>query len=141
MEKISRPDLEQRALAAYFRAGAALSGSVQQPSPPETWEMEDGKLYVVLKNSYVVLAVYRVRNDGMLKGLKRWPSVLEDGTNKGVIKAARAANSCARVLANRMKTDPASVTDSDLSALREQSGETRLSLADQMLKIFDSKEG
>jgi len=29
--------------------------------------------YVVLKNGNGILAIYRVRNDGMLKRLKRWP--------------------------------------------------------------------
>jgi hypothetical protein len=34
----------------------------------------DGKRYAVLRdNSGGVLVAYRVRNDGMLKKLKRWP--------------------------------------------------------------------
>jgi hypothetical protein len=32
---------------------------------------------VVLRNNYRVLAVYRVTNRGILKGLKRWPKALE----------------------------------------------------------------
>ena len=36
-----------------------------------------GKKYVVLRNTRGVLAVYRVRNDRMLKRLKRWPDALE----------------------------------------------------------------
>ena len=39
----------------------------------------DGKLYVVLSNVRGTLAVYRVRNDGVLKGLKRWPKVVALG--------------------------------------------------------------
>ena len=35
-----------------------------------------GKDYVVLRNVRGVLKVYRVRNDGVLKGLKRWPAEL-----------------------------------------------------------------
>jgi hypothetical protein len=38
-----------------------------------------GKRYVVLRNTKGVLAVYRVRNDGILKGLRRWPAALEEG--------------------------------------------------------------
>lgn len=33
--------------------------------------------YVVLENVSGILAVYRVRNDGKLKGLRRWPAQLE----------------------------------------------------------------
>ena len=38
----------------------------------------DGREYVRLANVNGVLAVWRVRNDGMLKRLKRWPAELED---------------------------------------------------------------
>jgi hypothetical protein len=37
----------------------------------------DGRKYVVLRNVSGILCVYRVRTDGRLKGLKRWPSALE----------------------------------------------------------------
>ncbi len=39
----------------------------------------EGKHYVVLnlKNVNGILAVYRVRNTGVLKGLKRWPQEIE----------------------------------------------------------------
>jgi hypothetical protein len=36
-----------------------------------------GLSYVVLRNARGLLAVYRVRNDGMLKGLKRWPAEID----------------------------------------------------------------
>ena len=68
-------DLENRALAAYFRSAAKLGGSPNQPSPP-TIATVDGKQYVVLSNTKGILAVYRVRTDGVLKGLVRWPAEL-----------------------------------------------------------------
>ena len=65
------PNYLSRAMAAYFRAG-----NTTQPAN-DSQEMEvGGKTYVVLRNISGVLAVYRVRNDGVLKGLKRWPSAI-----------------------------------------------------------------
>lgn len=69
-------DLLQRAMAAYFRhyPGASMN----QPDSTASGETEhDGKQYVVLRNVDGVLAVYRVRQDGMLKRLKRWPAEIE----------------------------------------------------------------
>ena len=37
------------------------------------------KAYVALRNGSDTLAVYRVRNDGMLKRLRRWPAAVEEG--------------------------------------------------------------
>lgn len=68
MAKIDEADLTRRALAAYFRSGGTL-----QPSNTSGVRKAKGKLYIVLSNAKGILAVYRVRNDGMLKGLKRWP--------------------------------------------------------------------
>lgn len=34
----------------------------------------NGREYVVLRNANGILAVYRIRNDGMLKALRRWPA-------------------------------------------------------------------
>ena len=68
-------DLENRALAAYFRSAAKQIGSPMQPSKP-TIATVDGKQYVVLSNTKGILAVYRVRTDGVLKGLVRWPAEL-----------------------------------------------------------------
>jgi hypothetical protein len=75
MNKITADDdeLVRRAFAAYFRAGA----SVSQPSGASHVAVHNGKLYVVLHNSGGILAVYRVRNNGALKGLRRWPAALE----------------------------------------------------------------
>lgn len=66
-------ELLQRAMAAYFRGGGT-----DQPGRTESGVETVGELqYVVLRNVRGVLAVYRVRNDGMLKGLKRWPKELD----------------------------------------------------------------
>ena len=65
-------DLTRRAFTAYFR-----SGGTDQPSGGPATTTHGGKQYVVLRNARGLLAVYRVRNDGMLKRLRRWPSALE----------------------------------------------------------------
>ena len=62
------PKLLSRAMAAYFRAGNTI-----QPANESDVKDVGGKTYVALRNISGVLAVYRVRNDGVLKGLKRWP--------------------------------------------------------------------
>lgn len=69
-------DLLQRSMAAFFRHDQAAT--TNQPSTSLSGEVEhDGKSYVVLRNVNGVLAVYRVRNDGVLKRLKRWPFDIE----------------------------------------------------------------
>jgi hypothetical protein len=65
-------DLMRRALAAWFRSGA-----MDQPSNLSRCEWLDGRGYVVLRNVRGILAVYRVRADGMLRRLKRWPKVFD----------------------------------------------------------------
>jgi hypothetical protein len=73
-------DLLRRAFAAYYRSGAREGLTEQQINIPASTSYvteHDGKAYVVLENVNGVLAVYRVRNDGMLKGLRRWPSEVE----------------------------------------------------------------
>jgi hypothetical protein len=67
-------DLTRRAIAAYYR-----SGKGDPMSPPSKYSglvAREGLHYIVLRNANGVLAVYRVRSDGMLKALKRWPSEL-----------------------------------------------------------------
>ena len=61
-------DLSRRALAAYFR-----SGGFDQPTGGGVVQNYEGKLYVVLSNVRGTLAVYRVRNEGMLKRLRQPP--------------------------------------------------------------------
>ena len=63
----------RRAFAAYFRTGGN-----EQPSQESSEAItHEGLQYVVLRNVSGLLAVYRVRNDGMLKRLKRWPHSLK----------------------------------------------------------------
>ena len=69
-DSIDEQDVTRRALAAYFR-----SGGIDQPANSGVVE-HNGKAYVVLENVNGILAVYRVRNDGMLKRLRRWPTDL-----------------------------------------------------------------
>ena len=65
-------EIVRRAMAAWFRSG----GSDQ---PPITYGIKEyqKKKYVVLENVNGLLAVYRLRNDGQLKRLKRWPEPIE----------------------------------------------------------------
>jgi hypothetical protein len=70
-------DIERRAMVAYFRTDG---GWTVRDAEPEVLE-HAGKRYVVVRNADKVdnvLAVYRVRNDGMLKRLKRWPVELNN---------------------------------------------------------------
>ncbi|AQA05033.1 hypothetical protein BVC93_24455 [Mycobacterium sp. MS1601] len=64
-------ELTRRAFAAYFR-----TGGTEQPGKASGVVEREDKLYVVLVSSRGVLAVYRVRNDGMLRRMRRWPSDL-----------------------------------------------------------------
>ena len=68
-------DLLRRAFAAHLRKSS--EGAPMQPSKNSDVRTVAGKTYVVLRNVGGVMQVYRVRNDGRLKGLKRWPSDLE----------------------------------------------------------------
>jgi len=67
-------DLRRRALAAYYRAETREPGIV--PTQPvgngDVVELE-GRRYVVLNHTEGVLAVYRVRNDGQLRKMRRPP--------------------------------------------------------------------
>ena len=64
-------DLLRRAMSAWFRAGG-----IEHPANTSGVVEHEGKHYVVLENVNGILGVYRVRNDGALKGLRRWPSDL-----------------------------------------------------------------
>lgn len=67
----SDSELLRRAMAAWFR-----SGGTDQPSNDSHVEVLNGLRYVVLVNTNGVLAVYRVKNDGLLRVLTRWPAAL-----------------------------------------------------------------
>lgn len=71
-------DLTRRAFAAYFRSIRANGEIEVQPSEGRSGVAKVADLeYVVLRNNYEVLAVYRVQNTGTLKRLRRWPAELE----------------------------------------------------------------
>jgi hypothetical protein len=71
-------EILSRAFSAYFRNAKRQGYTADQPSEHRSGAEEvDGRDYVVLRNSHQTLAVYRVRNDGMLKALKRWPAELD----------------------------------------------------------------
>lgn len=73
--------LVRRAFAAYYRAGTREGYEPQQldiPAHTSHVAEHNGKHYVILENINGVLAVYRVRNDGILKQLRRWPAAIEN---------------------------------------------------------------
>ena len=70
--------LTSRAFAAHFRACAREGTIASQPAGDSGVTEHDGRLYVVLRNVNGVMRVYRVRNDGILKGLRRWPKEIEE---------------------------------------------------------------
>jgi hypothetical protein len=63
--------LLRRAFAAYYRSGANM-----QPANTSGVRKYKGLWYVVLENANGVLAVYRVKNDGFLRAMRRWPEEL-----------------------------------------------------------------
>lgn len=69
-------DYTRRAFAAYFRSDANVT-SLQPSSASGVQKAPDGKEYVVLRNTNGILAVYRIKTDGILKRLKRYPADLE----------------------------------------------------------------
>jgi hypothetical protein len=64
----------QRAFAAWFR-----SGGMDQPANTSEVRTYKRKHYVVLENVRGVMAVYRIKNDGMLRRMRRWPPAIERG--------------------------------------------------------------
>jgi hypothetical protein len=62
----------QRAYAAWYR-----SGGRDVPANDSSVLTHEGKDYVVLKNANGVLAVYRIKKDGLLRRLRRWPEEIE----------------------------------------------------------------
>ncbi|SRR5258708_37582872 len=73
----SRDRLIDRAIAAWFRSPVPYGGPPDVPNNNlSALEECGGKHYVVLRNRQGIVAVYRVRPNGVLKGLKRWPKEL-----------------------------------------------------------------
>jgi hypothetical protein len=70
-------ELVTRAMRAYFIASKKEGGeSPAQPSNSSAVTEFEGKRYVVLNNVNGILAVYGLKNDGVLKRLGRWPESL-----------------------------------------------------------------
>lgn len=66
--------LTQRAERAYFRAHP----TADIPAGSKSGEEEHGdREYVALRNGARTLAVFRVKPDGALRRLKRWPKALD----------------------------------------------------------------
>jgi len=70
-----------RALRAYWTAARKdekkTGASWAIPSTARSHMDEiNGKRYAILRTGDEVLAVYRLRNDGVFKALKRWPREL-----------------------------------------------------------------
>lgn len=70
---VDEDDMVRRAMAAWFRSG----GTDQPAQVPSGIREHLGKRYVALENVNGILAVYRIKNDGILKCLKRWPKDIE----------------------------------------------------------------
>jgi hypothetical protein len=67
-------DPTERACRAYFR-----SGGIDEPASAGSGEETVGeRKYVVLRNVRGILAVYRIKTDGVLKRLERWPKELDE---------------------------------------------------------------
>ena len=72
----------QRAFAAYYLDAARRQReegvAVAQPESAASDEEElHGKAYVVLRNRSQTLAVYRIKPNGFLRRLKRWPKAID----------------------------------------------------------------
>jgi len=70
--------LTNRAMTAYFREAKREGVEPDQPANTSGVVTLGGLDYVVLENIVGPIAVYRVRNDGKLKRLKRLPAGLDD---------------------------------------------------------------
>jgi len=63
----------RRALGAYLHSSGARANALLAMSGADT--DAKGRRYVVLRDGSIdICAVYRVRNDGKLKRLQRWPA-------------------------------------------------------------------
>lgn len=69
---IDEQELVRRAHAAYKRAGG-----IDIPSNDSGIESVGSKDYVVLRNVRGVMAVYLIRRDGSLRGMKEVPEGIE----------------------------------------------------------------
>lgn len=77
MEQLDDPAIVRRAFVAWYSADEAQAPG--HPSPAASHHVRvAGHEYVALRDGHSLLAVYRLRNDGKLKRLRRWPRELND---------------------------------------------------------------
>jgi hypothetical protein len=67
--------LIQRAFVAYLQTDGTAA---EQPTSKSSVETIGNLRYVVLRNERRLLAVYRVRNSGLLRRMRRWPLALSN---------------------------------------------------------------
>jgi hypothetical protein len=65
--------LIQRAFSAYLQTDGITP---DQPTSKSSVETIGNLEYVVLRNEWRIVAVYRVRNSGLLRRMRRWPLAL-----------------------------------------------------------------
>lgn len=75
-------DEVRRAFAAWFRS-AGREAVPEQPLPTSAMYEHAGKRYVRLEGTNGTLVIYRVRNDKMLKRMRRWPKALDAAWERG----------------------------------------------------------
>ena len=68
----------RRARIAYFRAEVHRGITAPPPVTAATLVEHQDTTYVVLRNDTTVLAVYKIRADGILQRMHRWPEALEE---------------------------------------------------------------
>ena len=73
MKMIDDPEILDRAISAFYHTRKKNGLHDVQPANSSYVAEVDNKQYVVLGNVNGILAVYRIKNDGYLKRLKRWP--------------------------------------------------------------------
>ncbi len=106
---VEREQLARRALAAWYRSDCDGEYDPLALTPPVTGHVAEhaGKRYVMILNGLgVPLAVYRVRNDGVLKGLRQWPAALHAALPEPGEDGMRLA---AALLAARFRDEPEEV--------------------------------
>lgn len=111
MTATNESELVQRAMAGYFRAGGGqetVSGGVVMEHASHQ--------YVVLTGATGTVCVFRVRNNGPLRRLKRWPPELSlsSPVNEGADLLVEAVKIADRLLATASGTQKA-----DLAKLRK----------------------
>ncbi|MBA2485856.1 MAG: hypothetical protein H0V35_07120 [Nitrospira sp.] len=66
-----------RAFSAYYKGASTEDAAIQPGQGASTLETVANRTYVVLRNTHGTLAVYRIRNEGILKRLRKWPKEID----------------------------------------------------------------